>query len=185
MIEDIHIVDPQPAQGLVQAGQQILAAAEVAIGPGPHFISGLGGDDHLIPVGQEVFLQDAAKVDFCAAGLRAIVVGQVKVGNAQVKGSAADFLHIVIAACIPEIMPQAQRNSRKLQAAFAAAAIKHGVVTGGRCLIHGGLLLSDFSLFYRISPEMSLVYFRSFHAKIGLSRLIMIQSAADMTLRGG
>jgi hypothetical protein len=72
---------------------------------------------------------------------RAVVVGQVEVGDAQVEGAAQDGaagLEYVLAA---EVLPQAQRDRRQVQAAAAGPAIGHGVIAGGIGdvgLLHGG-----------------------------------------------
>ena len=136
VVVDVHVVQAQPLQALVQAGQQILAAAPVTIGAVPHGIPCLGADDELIAVGHEVLVQDAAEVLLGTARLRAIVVGQVKVSDAVVEGGEAELLHGLIAARVTKIVPEPQRDSRQQQAAFAAAVIRHGRIACIGCLIH-------------------------------------------------
>ena len=48
-VENVHIVHAHPLQALVEAGQQVLARSPLAIGAGPHVVTGLGGDDELVP----------------------------------------------------------------------------------------------------------------------------------------
>ena len=40
MVEDVDVVDAQPLQALVQAGQEILSRAEVTVRAGPHIPPG-------------------------------------------------------------------------------------------------------------------------------------------------
>ena len=47
-VEDVHVVQAHAAKALVQARQQVLARAPVPVGPGPHVVAGLGGDDELV-----------------------------------------------------------------------------------------------------------------------------------------
>ena len=56
VVEDVHIVQAHALQALIQAGQQILPAAPLAIGPGPHLIARLGGDDQLVTVCAQILL---------------------------------------------------------------------------------------------------------------------------------
>ena len=136
VVVDVHIVQPQPLQALVQAGQQILAAAPVTIGAVPHGIPCLGADDELIPVGHEVLVQDAAQILLGAARLRTVVVGQVEVGDAVVEGGEAELLHGLIAARVTKIVPEPQRDGGQQQAALAAAVVRHGGITCIGCLMH-------------------------------------------------
>ena len=81
VIEDVHIIEPQTVQGLVGTGDQILAAAPVAVRAGPHIISGLGADDEFIPIGLEILCQELAGIFLGASVLGAIVVGQIKLAD--------------------------------------------------------------------------------------------------------
>ena len=130
MIENIHIIQLHPAQALVQAGEQVLAAAPVSIGTGPHFISGLGADQKLVPVRSQILFQNPSKVKLRASGSRSIVICQIKVRDSVIEGCKQQPFHILVIGRISEIVPQAERDSRKLQAALAAASVSHGIVTG-------------------------------------------------------
>ena len=90
VVEDVDVVEAHAVEGLVQRRDQVLAGAPLAVRAGPHVVAGLGGDDDLVAVGREVVGQDAAEVGLGAAGRRAVVVGQVEVGDAEVEGAAAD-----------------------------------------------------------------------------------------------
>src|SRR5699024_4197441 len=86
VVEDIHIVQAHPLQALVQPGQQMLAAAPVPVGAVPHQVPGLGADDQFVPVGAEILPQNAAEVPLRRTGCGAVVIGQIKVGDAVVEG---------------------------------------------------------------------------------------------------
>ena len=137
VVEDIHIVQPHPAQALVQAGQQVFAAAPVAVGTVPHRVTRLGRDDQLIAVRHQVVAQDLAKIALGGTRLGAVVVGQVKVGDAVVKRGAAERTHVLVRGGIAKIVPQPQRYGGQQQAAVAAAAVRQGGVTILGSLIHG------------------------------------------------
>ena len=49
-VEDVDVVEAQAPQALVEAREQVLARAPVAVRPGPHVVAGLGGDDQLVAV---------------------------------------------------------------------------------------------------------------------------------------
>jgi len=127
-VKDVHIVQPHALQALVQAGQQVFARAATAIRPGPHVVAGLAADDQLVAVGLEVAQQVAAKVALGAAGRRAVVVGQVKVGDAGVKGQAQHVALGLQGCGITEVVPQAQRDGGQLQPTAAAAAVSHALI---------------------------------------------------------
>ena len=96
MIEDIHVVESHSLKTLVKACNQILAAAPVAVWSLPHIIACLWADNELVAVCRQMLLKDKPEVLLCAAVFRAIVVCQVKVGDAVVKGCEAHLLHVVV-----------------------------------------------------------------------------------------
>ena len=136
VVENVHVIQIHPFQTLVQTGEQILAAAPVSVGTGPHIISGLGADEKLVPVRSQILFQNPAEIAFRAAGRRTVIIGQIKMGDALVKSREQKLFHIIKIARISEIVPQAQRDGRKLQAASSAAAVFHGIITGWCWLVH-------------------------------------------------
>ena len=128
-IEDIHIVEPHPLQRLVARGDQVFAAAPFAVGAAPHQVACLGRDDQLVPQPVKIGLEDVAERLFGAAGRWAVIVGQVEMGDALIKGRAADRLLCLMRGVVAEVVPQAQRNGRQHQAGLAATAVDHAVVT--------------------------------------------------------
>ena len=137
VVEDVHIVQSHAAQALVQTGQQVLAAAPVAVGAVPHHIPGLGGDDQLIAVDAEIIAQNFTKIPLGCARLGAVVVGKVKVGDAVVKRRAAERTHVLIGRCVAKIVPQPQRDGGQQQAAVAAAAVGQHIIAVLSRLVHG------------------------------------------------
>ena len=114
MVEDIHRIKAHAQETLVQTGSQIFFAAPVTVGTRPHIIACLGADDHFISVRGKAFLYDPSEIFFRASRFRAVIVSQVKVGDAVVKSGKAKFFHILIYRSVSKIMPQSQRDCRKL-----------------------------------------------------------------------
>ena len=118
-----------PAEALVQAGNQVFPASPVAIGPFPHVVAGLGGNEQLVPVGTPVCIHMAAEIGFRGAGGRAVVVGQVKVRDSVVKGGAEHGLLDGKRRLVPEVVPQAEGQQGQHDPAVSAAAVLHGLIT--------------------------------------------------------
>ena len=90
---------------------------------------------------REVLAQDATGVDLGRPVRRAVVVGQVEVGDAEVEcraqGRPLRGQRLVVA----EVVPQAQGDEREQQAAVAAASHRHAPVIAlriGLVLIENG-----------------------------------------------
>ena len=62
VVEDVDVVEPEAAEALVEAGQQVLAGAEVAVRARPHVPARLGRDDQLVAQAPEVRAQDRTEV---------------------------------------------------------------------------------------------------------------------------
>ena len=60
-VEDVDVVEPHPREALVEAREQVLARAPLAVGAGPHVVAGLRRDDQLVPVGPEVVARGGAR----------------------------------------------------------------------------------------------------------------------------
>nr|GFD60898.1 hypothetical protein [Tanacetum cinerariifolium] len=73
-------------EALVEAADEVFLGAPVAVRAIPHGVAGLGGDNQLVAVAGKIFLQNAPKIDFGRAGRRAVVIGQVEVRDAVIKG---------------------------------------------------------------------------------------------------
>ncbi len=79
--------------------------------------------------GGEIAVENAAKIFLCGAWRRAVVVGEVEVGDAEVESPAQHRLSILEGVDAAEIVPEAERNGGEKQSAAATAAVLHGVVT--------------------------------------------------------
>ena len=130
VVEDVHVVEPHALEALVERGQQVLAAAVVPVGSGPHVVASLGGDEQFVTIGAQVVTQELAHVALRLAIVRAVVVGQVEVRDAVVEGRKGDAGHLLVGRDVAEVVPHAQAHGRQLQARGAATPVVHGLVAG-------------------------------------------------------
>lgn len=108
MIKDIHILQPHAPQALIEAGDQVLFRAPITVGAGPHGVTGFRGDDQLIAPGPQIGVENAAKVLLGGAGRRAVVIGQIEMGNAAIEGAADQGTGVVVQSGVAEVVPQAE-----------------------------------------------------------------------------
>src|ERR1019366_9379433 len=130
-IEDVDVFQAHAAKALIEAGEQILARSPVAVRAGPHIVAGLGGNDQLIAVGSEILAEEAAEILFGGAVGRAVIVGEVEVGDAEREGAAEHGAGVLEAVDAAEVVPETKGNGRQEETARTAAAIGHGVVASG------------------------------------------------------
>ena len=123
MVKNVHMIQMHPLQRLLQTGDQIFAAAVVAIGPGPHIVTGLGGNHQLMAVGVPVPIHVDAEITLCLSVGRPIIICQVKMGNAKVKALAKDALLGGKGCDVSEVVPQSQGKRRQHQTASSAAPV--------------------------------------------------------------
>ena len=76
-------------------------------------------------------MQEFAKPAFCGPRLGAIIVGQVKMRDARIKGCPNDGTTLCLGGDIAEVVPKAQRQGREQYARLSASAVCHIVVTIG------------------------------------------------------
>ena len=88
----------------------------------------------------EVLGEKQAAVLLGLAGFGAVVVGQVEVGDAVVEGGEDQGLHLVKRRDVAEIVPEAERYRRQLEAGGAGAVIGHRVITMRVGGVDGGWL---------------------------------------------
>ena len=55
-VEDVDVLQAHALEALVEAGEQVFARSPFAIGPGPHVVAGLGGDDQFVAISAQVVL---------------------------------------------------------------------------------------------------------------------------------
>jgi hypothetical protein len=122
-VEDVDVVQAHPRQALVQRREQVLARAPLAVRPRPHVVAGLGGDDQLVAEGREVLAEDAPEVQLGRAGRRAVVVGEVEVADAAVERAPQHRALGLERLVVAEVVPEAERDRRQLDAAAPAAAV--------------------------------------------------------------
>jgi hypothetical protein len=109
-VEDVHVLEAHPLQALVEAREQVLPGAPLAVGPGPHEVAGLRGDDELVAVRAEIEVQEAAHRLLGGAGGRAVVVGEIEVGHAPVEGATHDGAPVLERVHAAEVVPEAERD---------------------------------------------------------------------------
>ena len=138
-VEDVDVVQPHALEALVEAGEQVLARAPVAVGSGPHVVARLAGDDELVAVGRQVLGEDPAEVLLRRPVGRPVVVGQVEVGDAEVERAAQDGPARLQRPVAAEVLPQAERDRRELEAAAPTAPVGHRLIAvlGGSPGHHG------------------------------------------------
>jgi len=83
----------------------------------------------------EVFAEDASEVTFGGAGGRAVVVGEVEVGDAEVEGTEDEGAGVFLEVDVAEVVPEAEGEAREEEAAFTATAVFHVCVAGGVGLV--------------------------------------------------
>ena len=127
-VEEVDVVEVHAPQALLQARHEILAAAPVAVGAGPHVVAGLGGDEQFVAVRAEVVVHQAAHRLLGGAVWRAVVVGEVEVGDAVVEGVVGDGAAALVGRGGAKVLPETEAHLRQQYAAMAAAAVEVGVV---------------------------------------------------------
>jgi len=105
-VEDVDVLEAHARQALIEARQQVLARAELAVRARPHVIAGLGRDDQLVAVGPEVLGEDATEVVLGAAVGRSVVVGEVEVRDAEVERASQHGATVRQRAVVAEVLPQ-------------------------------------------------------------------------------
>src|ERR1700757_737472 len=128
-VEDVHVLQPESAQALIKARQQVLARAPVAVGAGPHAPAGLGRDDELVTVWAEVAGEQLPECPLRCAVRGPVVVREVEVGDPKVEGPAQYGARVLERAGGAEVLPEAEGDRREFKPAPAAASVADGVVT--------------------------------------------------------
>src|SRR5258708_3764873 len=112
-IENIDVIQFHSFEALVQAGKEILPRAPFAIWPRPHTVASLRRNNQFIPITAKVLAKYFPKVFFCRTGWRTVVIGEIKVRNAEIKGAPDHGTRIFQGVDATEVMPQPQRNRRQ------------------------------------------------------------------------
>jgi hypothetical protein len=106
------MVEPHALEALIEAGEQILARAPFAVGAGPHIVAGLSRDHELVAIGVEIRTEDTTEILFGRAVWRAVIVGEVEMGDAPVEGATQNGALRLERVDAAEILPQPERNCR-------------------------------------------------------------------------
>jgi len=107
-VENIDIIEAEAAQALVEGREEIFARAPVAVGAGPHGVAGFFGDDEFVAVRGEIRAEHAAKILFRGVGGRAVVVGEIEVGDAEVEGTQNERATFFVDVDAAEVVPEAE-----------------------------------------------------------------------------
>ncbi len=135
-VKDVHVLEAHAPEALIEAGQNVLARAPLAIGPRPHAEPRLGGDDHLVAVGGHVLVHDPAKGLLGRAGRRAIVVRQVEMGDAQVKGAPHHGAGVLERVHAAKVVPKPEGDGRQEEPAHPTPPVRHRSIAMLIRLIH-------------------------------------------------
>ena len=119
MVENIHVRQSHAAQALVEAGEEVLARAEVAVRPRPHVVAGLGRDQEFVAVRTEVAGQDLTKRLLRRAVGRAVVVGEVEVRDAEIKRPVDNVAAALLRVVAAEVLPETEGDRWEQEAAAA------------------------------------------------------------------
>ena len=132
-VEDVDVLEAEPLEALVEAREQVLARAPLAVRAGPHVVARLRRDDELVAVRREVVAEQAAEVLLRGAVRRPVVVREVEVRDAEVERAPRDRADRVERTFVPEVLPEPERDGGQLEAAAPAAVVGHPLVAiGGR-----------------------------------------------------
>ncbi len=127
-VEDVDVVEPHPLQALIEAREQVLARAELAVRAGPHVVARLRRDHELVAVRPQILLHQAAEGLLAGAVRRAVVVREIEVRDAEVERAAHDRATRLERPIVAEGLPESERDAGQLEPAPAAAPVGHAVV---------------------------------------------------------
>lgn len=127
-VENVDVVESHAAQRLVEGGEEVFAGAPITVGAWPHGVAGFGGDDEFVAVGGEIEAEEFAEIFFRGTGRWAVVVGEIKMGDAEIEGAADDGATRGENIDVAEIVPEPEGDERKFDATAAAAAVQGGAV---------------------------------------------------------
>jgi hypothetical protein len=107
-VEDVHVLEPHPLETLVEAREQVLARAPLAVRAGPHVVAGLGRDHELVAERREVLGQQRPEDLLGRAVRRPVVVREVEVRDPAVERAPDDRAARLDRPLVPEVLPQAE-----------------------------------------------------------------------------
>ena len=99
------------------------------------FASRLSSITQFVAVGLPVLLEMHAEITLRFPVGRAVIIGQVEMGDAVVESRPEQALLDLERRDVSEIVPQSQRNGGEQNAAAAAAPVGHRVIARLICLV--------------------------------------------------
>ena len=108
VVENVHIIKPEPRKARVKTGKQILSASPVPVRTIPHRVTGLRADNQFVAVSAEIFAQNAPEIALRRTRFRPVVVGKVKVRDAAVKSREAKRFHVFKRGGVAEVVPKTE-----------------------------------------------------------------------------
>ena len=138
-IEDVDIVEFRSPERLVKTGHEVLARPPVSVGPRPHVVAGLRGDEEFVAVRPEGVVHQASEVLLGRSVIGAVVVGQVEVDDPVVEGTAGHAADVREGLQAAEVVPQSEREGRQQDTALPGAAVRHPAFVTQRSGLIGGL----------------------------------------------
>jgi hypothetical protein len=114
-VEDVDIVQIEPIQRSVEAGQEILPRAQLTVRTRPHVPASLGRDDELVPIGAKVAPHHSPEVLLCRAVGGTVVVGEIEMRDPVVERKAQDFSLGREGTVVTKVVPEAQGERREHQ----------------------------------------------------------------------
>ena len=89
----------------------MFSRSQLAVRSRPHGVTGLGGDDQFVTIGGEVCGQYFSEGTLGRSGGRAVIVGQIEVGDPEIEGAKHDLPGRFTRVAIAEVMPESQGYS--------------------------------------------------------------------------
>ena len=108
-IKDVHIIKAHPDQALVETGYQIFPRTPLTVGTGPHVVACFRRDNHFVTITSEIGIKNESEGSLSGALRRAVIVCQIKMGDAEVEGTPEDRAAVGYRVSVAEVLPKAQR----------------------------------------------------------------------------
>src|SRR5439155_2880125 len=154
-VEDVDVLEAQPFQTLLEAREQVLARAPLTVGAGPHVVARLRRNDELVTERAQVLVHEEPEVLLRRAVRWAVVVREVEVRDPEVEGSPDYRSARVEGTIVAEVVPEAERDGRELEAAPTGAVVGHLPVAAFSGNVgHRASLVSARSSSPRVAPVM-------------------------------
>ena len=136
-VEEVYVVDFHTPEALVERCHEVFPASPVAIRPRPHVVACLRRDKEFVAIGPEVLVHQSAHGLLGRTVDRAVVVGQVEMGDAVVKGIVGNLTTPFVGVYTAEVVPKTEAHLGQQDTGVSATLKCHAVVvTVLGCKIH-------------------------------------------------